>query len=497
MVSSSTLPPSLRLQHLWPMADRLEMLSTNTEAANLWQPIPNSPQQAAYESLADELFYGGAAGGGKTDLVIGLAVTRHKKAIIFRREYPQLKDIVQRSHDLLGVTGAKYNGNDSIWRNIPGARSLEFGAVQYDRDVNKFRGRPHDLKAFDELPEFSEHQYRFLGGWLRTTTHGQRVRVVCTGNPPTHADGEWVIRYWAPWLDNQHINPAKPGELRWFAVLDGKDTEVASGNHFQHSGETIRPRSRTFIPARLTDNPYLASTEYGSVLQGLPEPLRSQLLYGDFGVGVQDDPWQVIPTEWVRQAQQRWHEQTHPGPQSAVGVDVARGGDDKTVLARRYGPWFAPLERYPGKETPDGGSVAALTVQALRDGAVANIDVIGVGASAYDMLGDQGGHVVGVNFAEGSKATDRSGRLRFRNKRAESWWGMREALDPLNGDGLMLPVDNELLADLTAPHWKLTASGIQIESKDDIKKRIGRSPDSGDAVVLAALPDMSVVFGFA
>lgn len=466
-------------------------------AIQIWTPIPNSPQEAAYYSLADEVFYGGAAGGGKTDLLIGLAITAHRKSIIFRREYPQLKDIVQRSRDLLSGTGARFNSNDAIWRNIPGGRSLEFGAVQYEHDVNKYKGRAHDLKAFDEVTEFTESQFRFLTAWARTTIPGQRVRIVCTGNPPTHADGEWVIRYWAPWLDDQHPNPARPGELRWFAVLDGKDVEVANGAPFEYKGETIQPRSRTFIPARLTDNPYLANTEYSAVLQNLPEPLRSQLLYGDFTVSIKDNPWQVIPTEWVRLAQARWTERADPGPQSALGVDVARGGKDKTVIAARYGTWFAPLQKYPGTATPDGGSVASLVVQAVQDGAVINIDVVGWGASAFDVLHDQGWHVVGVNGSEKSNGTDKSGRLRFKNIRAEAYWRMREALDPKDGDDLALPPDNELLADLTAPRWKLSASGIQVESKEDIKKRLGRSPDCGDAVVLANMPDMSVVLGFA
>jgi hypothetical protein len=71
------------------------------------------------------------------------------------------------------------------------------------------------------------------------------------------------------------------------------------------------------------------------------------------------------------------------------------------------------------------------------------------------------------------------------NKRAETWWKFREALDPAYGNGLALPPDPQLRADLTSPTWKLTPRGIQIESKDEIRKRLGRSPDRGDAVVLA------------
>ena len=82
---------------------------------------------------------------------------------------------------------------------------------------------------------------------------------------------------------------------------------------------------------------------------------------------------------------------------------------------------------------------------------------------------------------------DRTRQLQLRNVRAEAYWGMREALDPVSGDNIALPPDPELLADLTAPRWKITTAGIQVESKEDIVKRLKRSPDCGDAVVLSGL----------
>ena len=82
-------------------------------------------------------------------------------------------------------------------------------------------------------------------------------------------------------------------------------------------------------------------------------------------------------------------------------------------------------------------------------------------------------------------ALDRSGSLPFFNKRAEWWWRMREALDPDSGEDLALPPDPALRADLCAPRWGRMARGIKIETKDETIKRIGRSPDKGDAVVYA------------
>ena len=458
-----------------------------TSQTVLWAPQPG-PQTEAYLSEADETLYGGAAGGGKTDLALGLAITAHTKSIIFRREYPQLRDIILRSKDILLSSPAKFNGQDHTWRDIPGHRSIEFGAVQYVDDWMRYKGRPHDLVVFDELTEFLEMQYVSLLGWARTTDPHQRVRILGTTNPPTLSEGEWVIRRWAPWLDRLYPYPAAPGELRWYAMVEGKEITCETGARFLHKGEEILPRSRTFIPARLDDNAYLAQTGYRAVLQSLPEPLRSQLLYGDFAIGIGDHPWQVIPTAWIQLAHQRWEATGKPElPQHQLGVDVARGGQDKTVIAKRYGQWIAPLVKYPGKYTPDGPEVAAYVLREREAGASVSIDVVGVGASAYDFLV----HAIGaaavdaVNNATKTDTTDASGQLQFTNTRAELYWLLREALDPAAGATLALPPDAELLADLTAAHYEIRLGKIKVEEKEEIIKRLGRSPDCADAVVLA------------
>lgn len=457
----------------------------------IWEPNPG-PQTLAYESEADELLYGGSAGSGKTDLALGLAGTRHHHSVIFRREFPRVRGIIERSRELYNAAGSNhakdsYNESLHIWRLADG-RMIEFSSLQYEKDVENQRGRPRDLYVFDELTEFSEFQYRFVTAWNRTTRPGQRCRIVGTCNPPTNAEGRWVIKYWGPWLDPHYPNPAQPGELRWFTTIDGEDVECSGPEPIEHKGEILRPRSRTFIPARLADNPFQAGTGYEAILQGLPEPLRSQMLYGDFSLSVSDDQQQVIPTEWVRLAQARW--QPSPAgklPMTAMGVDVARGGRDKTVIARRHGNWFAELIKYPGKDTPDGPAVAQLVINMHEPGSTAtiNVDVIGVGSSAYDFLAKHNYPARPINVASGSDATDMSGKLGFVNLRAEMLWKFREALDPLTGENLALPPDPELLADLCAARWELRSNGIKVESKDDIKKRLGRSPDCSDALLMA------------
>lgn len=453
-----------------------------------------SRQRAALESLADELFYGGAGGGGKTDLLLGLALTRHHASVIFRREFTQFKGaegMIERSREIVGLRGRLTEGR--VWRDLPGGRAVEFGAVEHDDDKLKYKGRPHDLKGFDELPEFSESLYRFLIGWLRTKRVGQRTRVVGTGNPPVTEEGRWVIRYWAPWLDETHPHPAKEGELRWFATQGDRDIEVpgparvwVEGQHGD-PGEWVKPRSRTFIGARVEDNPYYMRTGYIDVLNSLPEPLRSQMRYGNFRASSPDDPWQVIPTAWVLLAQKRWTPDGGKGlPLTRVGNDPSRGGQDEFVIAKRHDHWVAPLVVHAATEAPDGPTGAALIHRAIGGNTTVpvQIDIIGTaGSSVYDHALGLHLQAVALVASEKSVARDRSGKLGFTNQRSEWHWRVRELLDPDGGQDIALPPDPQLRSDLCAPRWRPTPRGIQVEPKEDIKARLGRSPDRGEAVI--------------
>lgn len=435
-----------------------------------------------------------------TDLLLGLAATRHKHSVIFRRVFPSLRGIIERSREIFNVEGKEHSKdsfNESLHRwQLDAGRMIEFEACQLEKDKEKQRGRPRDFYGFDEVTEFSRTQFEFITAWNRTTIPGQRYRVVMTFNPPQDENGSWIIDYFLPWFaylypdQFTHPNPAEPGELRWYATVDGKEVECESGESYDHNGEMIIPRSRTFIPARLSDNPHLANTGYEAVLQSLPEPLRSQLLYGDFAAIAEPDPWQVIPTTWVKLAQKRWSEREEPKTGiSNVGVDVARGGKDKTVIDIRRDNWFAEPITYLGVQTPDGPTVAAKVNEACPDAPCIYIDVIGVGSSAYDSLKPmyESAKVVPFNGAEKSAYRDRSLKFKMRNKRAEMYWRMREALDPEHGDDIALPPGNEVVADLCVARYKVTTAGIQIEEKEEIKKRIGRSPDVGEAILLAGM----------
>lgn len=236
----------------------------------------------------------------------------------------------------------------------------------------------------------------------------------------------------------------------------------------------------------------------------------------------------VIPLAWVEAANERWNDAIYvqdgkwnwrepdEHPLVAVGVDIARSEDgDKTVLARvhRNGEQLVltQLDRYSIADTmPIVGYVRGILEK--WKGAYAVVDVIGIGGGPVDRLREMfsKSRIQDFNASEKSTAKDRSGELEFANKRSQAWWNMRELLDPAYNPTLALPPDDQLIGDLTAPHRGrsegtdlMTSSGkILIESKKDIRKRIGRSTDTGDAVVMAFFPkkrdveDDTCSFGF-
>lgn len=467
--------------------DRAALLAEahKATAGQIWVPNPG-PQTAAYESLADELFYGGSAGGGKTGLALGLALTRHSRSLILRRTHKEANGLVEALADIIGTRDG-YNSQTGSWKL--GKRVIDIGGCQLEEDKQKYKGSPHDLIVFDEASDFTETQYRFIMTWNRSTIPGQRCRVVAAGNPPTRPEGLWVVKRWAAWLDPQHPNPAEPGELRWYIMNDaGVEEEVDGPGPYMVGGVAVPARSRTFIPARLSDNPELAGTGYDAVLANLPPELRAAYRDGDFGVVRADDAFQAIPTAWVKAAQARWTANAPVGvPMCAMGVDPAQGGADNTVIAMRRGEWYAPLLVVPGVSTPTGLDVAGLVIANRRDGARVTVDIGGGwGGTAFAHLRENGVDATAYMGVKKSSARTVDNALKFTNIRTETYWRFREALDPTRvGNPVALPPSATLLADLCAPRYSVGPRGLELESKEDVVKRLGRSPDEGDAVVMA------------
>jgi len=204
----------------------------------------------------------------------------------------------------------------------------------------------------------------------------------------------------------------------------------------------------------------------------------------------------VIPTAWVRAAQVRWQEREKPKTDlDSIGVDVAQGGVDETVLTPRRGNWIDEQIVRSGRETQDGAAIVGLVTPVLRDSAQVNIDCTGGwGGDAYSRFKEMGVPVLRLVMSEGSDQRDETGSLGFYNKRAELWWRAREWFNPENDHEPAIPPDPLLRADLTTPRWSVRRGQagkggvVIIESKDGkggIAERLGRSPDRGESLIFA------------
>ena len=203
----------------------------------------------------------------------------------------------------------------------------------------------------------------------------------------------------------------------------------------------------------------------------------------------------VIPLAWIEDAVARWHAWADegrpdlPGPH-AVGVDVAGSGADMTVLAIRKGPVLTELRRFAKQDTM-GTTGRVKGILDADPECTAVVDAIGIGAGVVDRLREQKCRTEAFTASRtAGNRRDASREFRYSDMRSFAWWKMREALDPSKSPVICLPDDDQLTGDLCAPKWKVESGArIKVESKDDIRKRIGRSTDDGDAVIQAWVLD--------
>ena len=272
---------------------------------------PNTgPQTDFLASPERDVFYGGAAGGGKSfallaDLLRYCDNTNHR-ALIIRRTLDELTELVDKSKQLYpkAFPGAVFRESKAMWQ-FPSGATAWFSYLDKDKDVTRYQGQAFTWIGIDEITHYpTPYVWEYLRSRLRTTDPEIQAYMRCTGNPG--GVGGW-------WVKKMYIDPASPNTP--FAATDVDSGNALLSPDTATNGKAGQPLFlRKFIPARLTDNPYLAqSGEYEAMLRSLPEVERRRLLEGDWDVAegaafpefsrnihVVDASQTQIPTNWLR-----------------------------------------------------------------------------------------------------------------------------------------------------------------------------------------------------
>ena len=234
----------------------------------IWRP---HPRQAAFLKRREyEALYGGAAGGGKSDAALMLPLywvhIGHFKALILRKTYPELSELIDRSRACYAQAfpAAKYNAQEHRW-TFPSGATIAFGSMHTSDDREKYRGRQFDVIVFDELTHFTWEEYSFMFSRNRPSGPGTFVCMRATTNPGGIGHG---------WVKDRFITAAPP------MTPISEDARI----HMPDGSVRTIARTRIFVPATVHDNPTLLQNDpaYLANLAMLPSAERDAQLYGSW-----------------------------------------------------------------------------------------------------------------------------------------------------------------------------------------------------------------------
>jgi hypothetical protein len=363
---------------------------------------------------------------------------------------------IRKHHDAARLAGRVLMNNR--WMAPDDQYVIGFGRKPPDYARSAFQGAhaAHMLIIVDEAGGIAEHMWANI----RAIATGADVTILAIGNPD---DASSLF----------HEMCTDPG-VGWHVI------KVSVFDTPNFTGETVPDEVATALPSR-------ESVEMARLTWGEHNPYYQAKILGEWG----DAEDGLIPLAWLTQAVARWrdwHEterEREPPGRRIFGVDVARFGTDKTVIAARQGEVVYGLETFAGL---DNVEVADLVERRLLEspGSTAVVDADGLGGGVVDVLRHRGRPVVAFSAGAGTRRRDATGTQRFMHVRSAAWWHLRELLNPALGSSICLPDHPKLIAELAAPKWPEDAGNvIQIERKDHIRKRLGRSTDHADAVVQA------------
>lgn len=204
----------------------------------------------------------------------------------------------------------------------------------------------------------------------------------------------------------------------------------------------------------------------------------------------------LIPLTWIETANENWLKSVPPntGIELNLGVDIAGMGTDNSVICPRRDNYVYEIESYSGNGKAEHMKVAGIVANRLTSEANVNayIDTIGEGAGVYSRLVELGyTNAYSCKFSENANGLkDKTGVYEFENMRAYLFWSLRDWLNPAFDNKPCLPIDDELLQEATEIRFKFKSNGkIIIEPKEDVKKRLKRSPDKLDSLANTFYPD--------
>ena len=293
-------------------------------------------------------------------------------------------------------------------------------------------------------------------------------------------------------------------EFTWegiFACATGdEDRVLAVGNPIAPTGrffQAFRSPTWTSISISAFEHPNLREGKV--VIPGGPTAVFAERIAQEYGEGSgtyrarvlgefpEEHDEGLLKRAWLDAAVERWEdpELIFGKEPLVVACDPARYGPDQTAVAVRRGSRLEVIHTWRGNDTSETAKRVLGIVDELPGSAVAQVltDTIGVGAGVHDALRaarNDGRHLSLSEFNAGASANEKD---RFLNARAESFWKLRTRLE----DGsIALPRDEKLIDELLAIRWFATSDGkVQIEAKDQIRARLGRSPDRADATAMA------------